>query len=299
MGGDSPPPKDDGVMANAQIHGSAGEWLGLNAHEFRRWLFSLNGRACGLSLLIHAVLIGGLSLAVFRNNTRDMAFTLISRNVPQGELAENSGLDNVLKPGNTNSAPASEIESALPVLRSAAADLLATTDNSPGLYAPEPGGSAPVSLDSAVEIERPGDLLQGIGIGAGEGTGKGRGQGLPMGNLTEGYSMPGGGKVVSKGRFSAWTVPTDPRPRQSYLIVIQVDWPKTTDRRKLQARRFDLSGTVVGSDTYFQSIERTGQFVPRANQMIIPVPGGEQNVRDVIQVHSKLLNESQELAIVF
>lgn len=267
--------------------------------EIRRWAVSENGQAAGLSLLIHAVLIGGFSLAAFKGETRSLAMTMISRNVPQGEGEENAPLDAVFKPGPRSAGTTTEFETVASPLSSASAGLIASTSSEvdPGLQ--EPGGSAAPSLDSAIEIERPGDLVQGIGTGIGEGTGRGKGHGMPIGNLTDGYSMPGSGKVVSKGRFSAWTVPTDPKPRQSYLIVIQVDWPKTSDRRTLQARRFDVSGTVSGSDSYVQSIERTGYFVPKANQMIIPVPGGEQNVRDVIQVRSKMLNESQEIAIVF
>ena len=35
------------------------------------------------------------------------------------------------------------------------------------------------------------------------------------------FSMPEGGKVVSKGSFSAWTVPEDPEPRKA--ITLEAD----------------------------------------------------------------------------
>lgn len=262
----------------------------------RNWLRQPEGWACVVSLAIHFVLIGSLSLAMFQKESGVSAYTLVSRNVAP---AENLPIDAVLSPERDGVGPSVEFESPGSVTASATANLLAQGGSTSGLSSVEPGEYSPVSLDSPIEIDRPRDLLVGIGEGLRDGVGSGKGRGRSTGNLDEGYSMPGGGKVVTKGRFSAWTVPADPRPRQSYLIVIQVEWPKTKDRRTLQARRFDLSGTIIGTDTYFQSIEQTGHFVPRANQVVVPVPGGEQNVRDVIRVYSKLLNESQELAIRF
>lgn len=263
----------------------------------RHWIRGPEARACALSLAIHLVVIGSLSLAVFRINPGTPAFTVVSRNVsPAGEVAP---IDAVLGPATSGVGSSVEFESLGTLAATATANWLAEAGSATGVGSVDPGGSSPVPLDSTIEVGRPSDLLQGIGQGQGDGIGNGKGSGRSMGNLAEGYSRPGGGRVVTKGRFTAWTVPADPGPRQSYLIVIQVEWPKTTDRRTLQARRFDLSGTILGTDSYFQSIEQTGIFVPKANQVVVPVPGGERNVRDVIRVHSKLLNESQELAILF
>jgi hypothetical protein len=265
--------------------------------DVEHWLHRPDRCAVAVSLVIHLGLFGSLLFCAFSKSTGTPESTFVWQRVPiSAELPE---FDAVLHPIEPADAPSPEFEAAGTMSASASAEWLAAAGSARETSPVAPGGSSPVLLDSPLEIDRPRDLLQGIGSGFGEGIGNGAGPGRSTGNLTDGYSLPGGGQVVTKGSFSAWTVPADPRPRQAYLVVIQVEWPKTKDRRTLQARRFDLSGTIVGTDTYFQSIEQTGYFVPKANQMVVPVPGGERNVRDVIRVQSKMLDESQELAIRF
>ena len=131
--------------------------------------------------------------------------------------------------------------------------------------------------------------------------------------------MPEAGLAVTKGSFTAFTLPANPQPRQAYSIVIEIRLP---DGDKVY-RVTDLSGKVVGSDGYTQKIpydsrapgasgypvEKGGikrlesrtvlDVVRNRVQIIIKVPGGAQLVRDVISVRSRKLREEQELELVF
>lgn len=55
---------------------------------------------------------------------------------------------------------------------------------------------------------------------------------------------PKADQAVTKGSFTAWAVPPNPRPRESYWINIEVKLPTNT-QNYLQT---DLAGTVVGTD---------------------------------------------------
>ena len=146
----------------------------------------------------------------------------------------------------------------------------------------------------------PADLAAGTAEGTGEGDGKGSEEG------TSGVNVPGGGNVVKAGSFTVWSIPPDPRPRQNYLIVIQVDLPPELRLSKYPKR--DLYGTVKGTDGYKQQLpsndsrQRRG-FLPIRNntvQIVVPVPGAKQKlVKDRIVVGSRLLSEKQELELVF
>ncbi|MEI7699851.1 MAG: hypothetical protein WCK86_08655 [Planctomycetia bacterium] len=131
--------------------------------------------------------------------------------------------------------------------------------------------------------------------------------------------MPEAGLAVTKGSFTAFTLPANPQPRQPYSIVIEIRLP---DGDKVY-RVTDLSGKVVGSDGYTQKlpydsrvpgasgypVEKGGikrlesrtvlDVVRNRVQIIIKVPGGAQLVRDVISVRSRKLKEEQELELVF
>ncbi|NOX55594.1 MAG: hypothetical protein GXP27_14375 [Planctomycetes bacterium] len=115
-----------------------------------------------------------------------------------------------------------------------------------------------------------------------------------------GFKMPGSGNVVRKGSFTAWTVPEDPDPGESYLIVIQVRLPRWV--RNYSPR--DLTGHMRGTDGYTTPIgfyrgRYYGKFNSRAKQLVIRIPGAAKNVRDTIHVESRLLREKQDLEIVF
>jgi hypothetical protein len=150
--------------------------------------------------------------------------------------------------------------------------------------------------------------------GTGEGTGGGEGFGMA-------FKMPTGGKAVTKGSFTAWTVPKDPRPGQDYKIVIQIQVPETIKRYRVA----DLSGRVIGTDKYTLDIPyeiqfnrygtkiqktRTGdlEFVRKGDyarvvdgqvQVVVNVEGAKQLVQDTIEVKSRMLKEEQKLEIVF
>ena len=133
------------------------------------------------------------------------------------------------------------------------------------------------------------------------------------------FSMPQGGKVVSRGSFSAWTVPEDPEPRKDYMIVIRIKLPEKTRLYRIS----DLSGKVEGSDLYKQYLpfdpnrkdlgarsERGGQIVRLRTssrlrviknhvQIMIPVKGGDNQIRDTIHIKSRMLDEDQKLEIEF
>jgi hypothetical protein len=151
--------------------------------------------------------------------------------------------------------------------------------------------------------------------GTGKGTGGGEG-------FDFAFKMPTGGKAVTKGSFTAWTVPKDPKPGQDYKIVIQIKVPETVKRYRIA----DLSGRVIGTDKYTLDIPYENQFnrygtkiqkslrsdklefVKRGDyarivdsqvQVIVNVEGAKQLVQDTIEVKSRMLKEEQKLEIVF
>jgi len=129
--------------------------------------------------------------------------------------------------------------------------------------------------------------------------------GDPNGNPESGFSdgfqfaMPRGGGAVIKGNFAAWTVPTDPAPGETYKIIIQIRLPEHVRTYPLN----DLSGMVEGTDLYRQTIPTTVRgTLPVKNhqtQLVIDVPGATALVKDIIVIRSRVLNEKQELEIVF
>ena len=160
---------------------------------------------------------------------------------------------------------------------------------------PEPLDDGTLALLAANEA----DLLAGDA----EGSGEGDGDGVEVGDGS--LTAPGGGQAVKAGSFTVWTIPADPQPRQNYVIVIQVDLPESLRLRRYP--RGDMWGEVRGTDGYKQRLPsddprlRRG-FFPVKNgkaHVMVPVLGAEKLVKDRIKVGSRLLNESQELELVF
>ena len=132
-----------------------------------------------------------------------------------------------------------------------------------------------------------------------------------------GGAFPFGGKkgknAVTKGNFTAWTVPDDPRPGQPYFIFIEVNVPKKIRRYDSK----DLTGHVIGTDGYTTPIgfhgggrvtpegryhprKYYGRFNRRKKQRVIRIPPARGAlVEDTIKVRSKILKEEQSLKIVF
>lgn len=135
------------------------------------------------------------------------------------------------------------------------------------------------------------------------------------------FRLPEAGLAVTKGSFTAWTSPQNPMPRQNYRIIIEVRLPSDIEKYRLS----DLSGTVKGSDTFERRLPYDGrpQFLStsfytdennqlkpvdgktivqvRENkiQLVVTIPGGENEVRDTIKISSRRLKEKQELELVF
>lgn len=108
-------------------------------------------------------------------------------------------------------------------------------------------------------------------------------------------------QAVTKGSFTVWTVPEDPKPGERYMIMIQL---KLKNNIKRYPRR-DLSGNVVGTDgykDYFGGPTESGYVTVNGDTVTIeacPVPGAAQLVKDVIKVESKILKEKQTIELVF
>lgn len=108
--------------------------------------------------------------------------------------------------------------------------------------------------------------------------------------------------VVTKGSFSAWTTPANPQRLENYTITIEVQLPSHITHYQ----RADLSGSVMGTDGYFQSLEPTTfakhesfEFLDKIARLHILVPGGEYLVEDEIRIRSNLLSEEQVIHLKF
>ena len=131
--------------------------------------------------------------------------------------------------------------------------------------------------------------------------------------------VPESGLAVTKGSFTAFTIPANPKPREVYSIVIEVRLPDDVKEFRVS----DLVGEVRGSDKYVQKIpydkdapyaagypvENAGIKVLTSStvlnveknrvQIIVKVPGAARMVKDVIKIRSRKLKEEQELTLVF
>ncbi len=134
------------------------------------------------------------------------------------------------------------------------------------------------------------------------------------------FRVPESGFAVTKGSFTAWTVPESPKPAERYRIIIQVRLPDGVTSYRLN----DLVGKVTGTDGYTQGIpfdldkrfavsytnedrkeviikSRSERIQVRNNkiQLVVLVPGAQRLVKDTIKLKSKRLREDHELTLVF
>ncbi|MCA9116898.1 MAG: hypothetical protein KDA79_17585, partial [Planctomycetaceae bacterium] len=141
------------------------------------------------------------------------------------------------------------------------------------------------------------------------------------------FRLPESGRAITKGSFTAWTIPEDPEPKDSYLIVIQIRLPEGTRRY----RASDLSGFIKGTDGFTQAIPwdrfyPTNAIVLRGSTMrpinarsYLPIKDGVAQlaikvlppnyeearkrgittVQDTIMIQSRRLAEKQTLSIEF
>lgn len=131
--------------------------------------------------------------------------------------------------------------------------------------------------------------------------------------------VPEAGFAVTKGSFTAFTIPTKPEPMKPYRIVIEVRLPSDV----IKYRVSDLKGEVIGTDGYKQFLPYdkgmpSAARAPAANgkevvitsssiidviknrvQIIIVVPGARNLVKDRIKIRSRRLREEQELTLTF
>ena len=131
--------------------------------------------------------------------------------------------------------------------------------------------------------------------------------------------VPASGLAVTKGSFTAFTIPAKPEPHKAYSIVVEIRLTSDVRRYKVS----DLSGEVRGSDGYAQKLP----FDPRSPlasgypaedkkvkpltsstvlevddnrvQIVIRVPGAARLVRDEIRIRSRKLREEQVLTLIF
>lgn len=119
--------------------------------------------------------------------------------------------------------------------------------------------------------------------------------------------------AVVAGSFTAFTTPTQPLPGQKYIIVIKVKLPSNISNYD----ESDLSGKVIGTDNYVQGIGRSKssfnkvlskffkgkiesfEFSSPTAVLRVAVPGAANLVKDTIEIHSDVLNESQTLTLQF
>ena len=136
------------------------------------------------------------------------------------------------------------------------------------------------------------------------------------GNLLK---VPESGLAVTKGSFTAFTIPAAPQPLQRYSIVIEIRLPDDVKRYRVA----DLAGDVRGTDNYKQNLPYDSDLpyasgFPTAGgkviqlkrssvldvennrvQIVVQVPGARRLVKDVITIKSRMLREEQELELVF
>lgn len=163
------------------------------------------------------------------------------------------------------------------------------------------GESAPLQMtDLSKLIDGSGsdsELAQSLRVGTG-------GKGIGLGESGEGTEAGIGnlripGHAQTKGSFSAWAEPRNPRPGEEYNIIVLIKLPGKSGKYKAS----DLTGFVKGTDSYDQKIRyKSNQTFPvedGAVKIQIPVPGAARLVRDTVQVESKMLHEKQTFEIVF
>ncbi len=131
--------------------------------------------------------------------------------------------------------------------------------------------------------------------------------------------VPRSGLAVTKGSFTAFTIPANPKPRESYSIVIEIRLPDDVKTFRVS----DLTGEVRGSDRYSQKLPYDSRapyasgypsenqritlldkstsldVVKNRVQIVVRVPGAERLVKDEIRIRSRRLKEEQELTLVF
>jgi len=125
----------------------------------------------------------------------------------------------------------------------------------------------------------------------------------PVVNTTPQVQPPVPQGAIVQGSFTVWANPPNPAQGQRYNIHMRVKLPSNVG----QYSRSDLSGTLFGTDGYFQTINGMFGFIqpfyfdPSAGfaELVMPIPGAKQGVHDSLKVSSAVLQESQTINILF
>ncbi len=238
-------------------------------HRLRYWIAGFAAAGYGISLIVHTVLLIVLAMILLPGIVGDGdGMTTASIGQEKDSLELFDGIDSAF-----DEEPAEE----------------ATQEPEEEQLVVEP---PPVELGQ-LSATLPRESIPVPAIGDGSGKSKtSLGGGGPV-------AVGVGGNAVTAGSFTVWTIPEDPLPFQNYQIVIQI---KMKDNRKTYPIN-DVSGRVIGTDTYTQEIPggRRG-VLPVVNKHVrfsVYVPGAANLVEDTILIRSQLLNESQSIKIVF
>ncbi len=113
------------------------------------------------------------------------------------------------------------------------------------------------------------------------------------------FQAPPDTHIFTKGCFGVWTIPNNPTSGQDYKVVIAIYLPRNVK----QYRSYDLT-ISIGSDGYrqilFDKKKQGYYFIPvknRVARITATVPGGSSQTNDVLRIHSKMLNETQEIKL--
>lgn len=270
-------------------------------HQIWRHLNGEEGAGYVISLVVHAILLALLSIPIIAQLDRPEYFTTTVREESDETVVVDEPIDTVVP---------------LPVSASAGGDPLAKLPDV---------DLAPINTElQDLDLS---DMEQAEGLdtaGGIDGTSGGKRVAQPK-------------NAVKAGNFSVWPWPvvspsgtvvstnkirqnrflgepgSFPKPREDYLIVIRIKVPG--DRKSISIR--DFTGTVVGTDNYQQIIPdgcyyftATGKLMPvrvrpsipvidGEAELIVRVPGAAAFVEDTINIHSNILDEDQEIKLIF
>jgi hypothetical protein len=111
--------------------------------------------------------------------------------------------------------------------------------------------------------------------------------------------------AIVQGSFTVWADPPHPMEKQSYFIHVRVTLPASVTNYS----KMDLSGTLVGTDGYSQTINdpvmgfitQKFHFTPGSGsaELVMLIPGALQGINDKLQVTSRMLQESQTVLVHF
>ncbi|WP_339747384.1 hypothetical protein [uncultured Rubinisphaera sp.] len=231
----------------------------------KRWFLSAVAAGYGISLLFHGLLLIAMSLYFFSD--------YVQENYIESSIATND--------------EALVFDEVLDVRIDMPTGDLATSE----------------SLETAMNMELSPNAANQVVTGVEDSVDSLFNDGGKGGNGGASFLVPKNAKIFTKGSFTAWTEPNDPKPGEDYKIVITIRLP---DRVK-RYRATDLSGQVVGTDGYKQNVpgpeyRRGTVYLPVVNrhaQLIVEVPGGAARVQDTIVIRSTTLKEEQKLEIEF